>query len=80
MNAQRKAMPNPDHPYGKISYSFVKALALAQVRERKIQSKEMKIAAAKKALSILNKMKPGPFRAKYTSRTFSNLNKLRAAK
>lgn len=39
----------------------------------------LKIAAAKRALSLAGKLKPSPFRAKYTRRALINLNKLRAS-
>lgn len=36
-----------------------------------------RMAAAKKALGIVNKLQPGDFRAKHASRVLSNLNKIR---
>ena len=62
----------PRLPRVQITYPFLKTLALVMVRERRIE-------AARRALSLLNKMPPGEFRARHTSRVFSNLNKLRAA-
>ncbi len=35
--------------------------------------------AARRALSIVNRMRPGPFRARHTTRIFSNMNRLRVA-
>jgi len=35
--------------------------------------------AAKRALALVNKLKPGPFRAAQASRVFRNLNRLRVA-
>lgn len=62
----------PRLPRAKITYPFIKTLALVMVRERRI-------AAARRALSIVNKFPPGEYRAKHVSRIFRNLNKLRAA-
>lgn len=38
----------------------------------------VKIAAAQRAIGIVNRLKPGPFRARHASRVFSNFNRLRA--
>lgn len=62
----------PCLPRAQITYPFIKTLALVMVRERRI-------AAARRALSIVNKFPPGEYRAKHVSRIFKNLNKLRAA-
>lgn len=35
-------------------------------------------AAARRALSIVNRLRPGPTRARHASRVFGNLNRLRA--
>ncbi len=40
---------------------------------------ESKILAARRALSLVNKFKAGPWKARHVSRIFSTLNKLRAA-
>lgn len=36
-----------------------------------------RLGAAKKALTIVNSMKPGPFKAKHASRIFGNMNRIR---
>lgn len=38
-----------------------------------------RVRAARRALSICNRLTPSPFKAKHNSRIFSALNKLRAA-
>ncbi len=40
--------------------------------------KTMQIAAARRAIGIVNKLKPGQFRACHASRVFTNLNRLRS--
>jgi len=39
----------------------------------------LKIQAARRAIDIINQMKPGPYKAKHQSRVFGNLNRLRVS-
>jgi hypothetical protein len=39
--------------------------------------KQFRIAAARRAMSLVNTLKPGPFKAAHASRVFRNYNQMR---
>lgn len=65
--------------YKKPSPAALERLRVYLIVAERERRKAKKIAAARRALSLLNKLPAGEFRARHTSRVFSNLNKLRAA-
>jgi hypothetical protein len=54
-------------------------LRLHHIADYKNRERLRKLAAARKALSICNKLKPSPLKARHVARIFYAINKLRVA-
>lgn len=58
-----------------ITPEFLRLLAIAN---RKEDLRVRRLAAARRALAICNRLKPSPTKGRHASRIFSAINKLRA--
>lgn len=54
--------------------------AITQTPRSQVQQINARYKAARRAISIINRLKPGAYRARHASRAFCNLNKIRAQK